>query len=96
MKQERCEFDHKIFLTVEISIVVADESISKEEPMEGVDEARSVVDDGKRQFIEEKIGLAEEDEEEEVWTDRLTKEEVVNCICQINEENGLMIQVMEY
>ena len=25
--------------------------------------------------------------------DRLAKDEVVNCICQLNEENGLMIQV---
>ena len=25
--------------------------------------------------------------------DALNKDEVVNCICQLNEENGLMIQV---
>ena len=38
------------------------------------------------------VGGLEEEEEEEP-PDRLTKDEVVNCICQINEENGLMIQV---
>ena len=25
--------------------------------------------------------------------EKIEKDEVVNCICQINEENGLMIQV---
>ena len=37
----------------------------------------------------------EEYVEEEEAQDRLTKEEVVNCLCQINEENGLMIQVSQ-
>ena len=37
--------------------------------------------------------LEEEEEEDDDPQDRLTKDEVVNCICQINEENGLMIQV---
>jgi len=29
----------------------------------------------------------------DVSADCLSKDEVVNCICQLNEENGLMIQV---
>jgi hypothetical protein len=33
------------------------------------------------------------EEEEEDYDDKLRSDDVVNCICQINEENGLMIQV---
>lgn len=34
-----------------------------------------------------------EEEDEEDFDDKLRSDDVVNCICQINEENGLMIQV---
>ncbi|ELT97191.1 hypothetical protein CAPTEDRAFT_222293 [Capitella teleta] len=33
-----------------------------------------------------------EEEDEEDFDDKLRSDDVVNCICQINEENGLMIQ----
>ena len=37
--------------------------------------------------------LDSDEEEAREGVDRIEKDEVVNCICQINEENGLMIQV---
>ena len=42
--------------------------------------------------VSSSVGLVEEAEEEDC-EDRLRSDDVVNCICQINEENGLMIQV---
>ena len=44
---------------------------------------------------EQKDILADDTTEtaEEDGNDIMTKDEVVNCICQMNEENGLMIQV---
>lgn len=38
--------------------------------------------------------VEEENEEDDDYDDRLRSDDVVNCICQINEENGLMIQVL--
>ncbi len=44
--------------------------------------------------VDHKDGLTADDSvEPEEAMDRLTTDEVVNCICQLNEENGLMIQV---
>lgn len=43
--------------------------------------------------IPQEVLIAEESMETE-FEDTLSKDEVVNCICRFNEENGLMIQVM--
>lgn len=40
----------------------------------------------------QEVTIAEESMETE-FEDTLSKDEVVNCICRFNEENGLMIQV---
>jgi hypothetical protein len=40
------------------------------------------------------VMITEESMETE-FEDTLSKDEVVNCICRFNEENGLMIQVMQ-
>lgn len=42
--------------------------------------------------IPQEVLIAEESMETE-FEDTLSKDEVVNCICRFNEENGLMIQV---
>ena len=36
------------------------------------------------------------DASNEQQSDHMERDDVVNCICQINEENGLMIQVRYY
>ena len=58
----------------------------KEEPKE-----ESIMDSKGKHDIESMV--MEESIETE---DELSRDEVVNCICMLNEENGLMIQVNQY